>query len=432
MLRRRFQVDEALAVLGDAASLVEQLCIGICHWTVGDTARALSTFTALRARAADGPPDERLAVALGEAGPRGSGSRVGASRRVLDRAVALADGVDDVHLLADLDREHAAWSLLAGPGDAAEAARRTERAAEVHRAAGDEYLHALAMVLLARARNAAGDERAAVALLRDQVAVGRRIGSWDVEQVALVYLGQVLQRGAGPDSARWGEAEQILTGLLARATDPFTEAEVLLPLAYLHMHGGALDTAERELDRYGQLYADLGGNRVSLGNLARARGRLELVRRGGGSLRDLPRHPVAMAAAAAAMWHFRRAERAYRRAGFASGGSAARRDLGTMAAMVGLDVWRTRRSGPVEPLTAALHDLARATVLLRRGDDGGARTGFRAAGAAAVPAGATMLAAVAAAGLAEACHAGGDRDGALVAMRSCVAHIEGVRAGSEQ
>jgi hypothetical protein len=85
------------------------------------------------------------------------------------------------------------------------------------------------------------------------------------------------------------EAERILTGLLAPGLDPFTEAEVLLPLAYLHMNSGALDTAEQELDRYGQLYADLGGNRVSVGNLARARGRLEIVRRGGGSLRDLPR-----------------------------------------------------------------------------------------------------------------------------------------------
>jgi tetratricopeptide (TPR) repeat protein len=427
VLRRRFRIDEALAVLGEARSLAEQLCVGTCHWTVGDPARALSTFRALRARVANGSPDERLAVAIGEA--RATRVRIQGrrSRRVLDRAVALADGVDDVHLLADLDRERAAWSLLAGIGDAAEAARRAERAAGVHRAAGDEYLHALAMVLLARARNASGDEDTAVDLLREQVAVGRRIGSWDVEQLALVFLGQVLQRGAGPDSARWGEAERILTGLLARDLDPFTEAEVLLPLANLHMNGGALGTAEQELDRYGQLYADLGGNRVSAGNLARARGRLEIVRRGGGSLHDLPRHPAAVAAAAAAVWHFRRAARAYRRAGFEPGGSAVRRDLDMVAAMVGLDAWRPR-SGPAEPLSAVLHDLARATVLLRSGDDSGARTGFRAAEAAAVPAGATVLAAVAAAGLAEACHAGGGRDGALAAMRSCVAHIEGVRA----
>jgi hypothetical protein len=53
------------------------------------------------------------------------------------------------------------------------------------------------MILLARARNASGDEDAALAVLREQVEVGRRIGSWDVEQVALVYLGQVLQRESG-------------------------------------------------------------------------------------------------------------------------------------------------------------------------------------------------------------------------------------------
>ena len=427
VLRRRFRVEDALAVLGDAGSLVEQLCVGTCHWTVGDTARALSTFAALQVRVASGPPEARLAVAIGEARVtrvRMEGRR---SRRVLERAVALAEGVDDVHLLADLDRERAAWSLLAGLRDAAAAAYRAERAAEVHRAAGDDYLHALAMILLARAHNASGDEDAALTVLREQVEVGRRIGSWDVEQVALVFLGQILQRGAGPDTARWMEAERILTGLLARGLDPFTEAEVLLPLAQLHMHGGALRTAEQELDRYGQLYADLGGNRVSVGNLARARGRLEIARRGGGSLRDLPRHPAAVAAAVAAMWHFTQAERAYRKAGFGPGQSAARRDLDMVAAMVGLDMWRARRSGPAESLTAVLHDLARATALLRRGDHVSARTGFQATETAAVSAGATVLAAVAAAGLAEACHADGDRDAALAALRSCVAHTEGVR-----
>ncbi len=246
------------------------LAIANTYWTQGNGTDAVGPYEdAERGYAEIGDHDGVFAARIGLArSARISYSRE--KRTLLDAALAAGEGSTDVHLLADLDREHSAWELLVGGHETAMGL--AERAADVHRGVGDRYLLGLAEVLRARALNAAGDRTAALDLMRAQLATATEIGSDELKMVAVVYLAQFLQRGVAVGGHEWAMAKETITDALEEAEDPFTMAELVLPLAHLHTTAGEFAEAERCLDAYSRYYEAVGGNAIGEANLLKAQG----------------------------------------------------------------------------------------------------------------------------------------------------------------
>lgn len=211
------------------------LAIGNTYWTQGNGIDAVGPYEeAARGYADIGDHDGVLAARIGLA----RSARISYSkekRALLDAAIRAGEDSTDIHMLADLDREHAGWDVLVGSHDTAMAL--AERAATVHRDVGDRYLLGLADVVRARAINAAGDRTAALDLMRAQLAIATEIGSDELKMVTVVYVAQFLQRGVAVGGHEWAMAKETITNALEEADDPFTMAELILPLAHLHTGG---------------------------------------------------------------------------------------------------------------------------------------------------------------------------------------------------
>jgi hypothetical protein len=121
--------------------------------------------------------------------------------------------------------------------------------------------------------------------------------------VAVVFLAQFLQRGVAVGGPEWEAAKGTITDALDVADDPFTVAELSLPLTHLHTAAGEFAEAERYLESYGRYYESVGGNAVGEANLLKARARVELARNGGRSVRGFVRLPRS----ASALWRARKA-----------------------------------------------------------------------------------------------------------------------------
>ncbi|RPF20912.1 CHAT domain-containing protein [Myceligenerans xiligouense] len=433
VLRRRARLAEALRVLDAARAAGTDrplLCLaeGNVRWNDGDLPRAVAAFRAAdEAWAAVGDRDGRLAAQLGIA--RCERMTVGrrGGRAALDVAQRTAVDVGDVDLLADLRRERAAWALLAGEHDAA--LSLAQAAAETHRSTGDRYLAGLADILVARAWHAGGDEDRAIGLLHEARARGVEIGSYDLEQLSVIYLGNFLQRAAAPDSPRWHAAETMLREEIDRATDPITRAEMLLPLAHLHLAAGEFDRAQAELDEYLRLYTLVGGNRISTGNFYKARARLELARGGGsGAMRMVRRTPRLIAALRDTRRNLRRAALAYRDAGLEPGRRSIEWHLGVLDLMAAGKPPTSHVTAAGNRFDAALRRLVVGEALRASQRWADARTAYAAAEADAVACGSTVMAVAATACRAEVAVAAGDTGGALDAIRSMLRHTEAIRA----
>jgi CHAT domain len=434
-LRRAGEAAEALRVLenvpaiddsGRSRALVEFARANI-WWAVGDGGRGRAHYEHARnGWAAAGDREGVAAATLGLA----RCLRIQAHRsghEVVRTAADLAEVVGEPHLVADARREQAAWALL--HGNARVAMALADEAAATHRAAGDRYLTAFADILRARALFTDEEREAAVGLMRRQRQVGRELGSADVEMVASVYLGQFLQYGVTPDSPDWWAAEEILTDALERADDPFTRAELLLPLAQLYTSGARIQQARSYLDEYERLYQALGGNQIAVGNLAKARARLALAEHGGLSFRSLRRAPATLRTLTRIRRDFRRAERAYREAGLEPGVQSVRWHISLVDVIAGGGTTGV----PIPQDTRDRLGQARSHLLnaeLMRAADrlAEARGSYAAAEEQASAAGSTTLAVAAAAGLAEVGYMAGDYPGALAAVRSAVRYTEAIRA----
>lgn len=429
--RRRFDIAAALEVVdravrevatGSTEEALLWVCRGHVRWTCAQLDAARSDYDrVLRSPAATSSPELRLAALLGVARCARVRVQRGADAALRDvEETALA--VTEPHLLADVDREQAAWDLLRG--DHQGAMDRAERALAVHEGTGDQFLVGYAQVLRARALNAAGQRDEAAGLLRHQVRVAHRIDSVELRQVASVYLGQFLQRGVAPDSAEWHEAEEVLTRLLEVATDPFTEAEALLPLAQLHTAAGMFAEAEAELDRYGELYTALGGNALGSGNLWKARGRLEMARLAGRPRRA----PSGLVRLTGVLRDLVRARRDYARMGFVDGVRSVDWHLDLVGVLATGRPPRTGlQSSATDDLGRAREGLLAAEFARRAGSWAVASREYAAAEAAAVRAGSTLMAAAASSGAAVAAHAVDDGPTTLAALRRFVDQAEGVR-----
>jgi hypothetical protein len=428
--RRRFHVHDALAGLreGEGGVALPQLALAEANawWTIGDVKQAMPRYrAALHAWTDAGDRDGRLAALIGLA----RCDRVvlaGRERPALAEALAAARGVGDEHLLADLRREQAAWALLSD--DHVEAARLADAASAVHAAVGDSYLKGLADVLSARAVNAAGDNETAISRILTIRATAVRIDAFDLEQICVVYAGQFLQRGAAPDSDRWRQAMDLLSVGLDAATDPFTRAEMLLPMAQLHLAAAEFDRAETELADYQRLYAIIGGNRLSAANLLKARARLELARAGDNPWRAATRTPAALRAVHSARRMLRKAARAYEDAGLDSGMHTVMGHLRAIDVLALGSVRRGGSTGGADRLNTALQQLLEGTRQQAGGDWHRARAAYVEAEAAALDSGATMIAVQAASGRAEVALGAGETAEVLASIRSMLGHAESIRA----
>jgi hypothetical protein len=424
---RSAQGRELLRTLTEANLPLVALAIGNTYWTQGNGADAVAPYDeAERGFATAGDHDGVLAARIGLA----RSARVSYTkekRAYLDSALAAGEGCSDVHLLADLDREHAAWDLLVGSHESAIAL--AERAAAVHREVGDRYMIGLAEVLRARALNAAGDRTSALDLMRAQLAVATEIGSDELKMVAVVYVAQFLQRGVVVGGHEWALAKETITDALEEADDPFTMAELVLPLAHLHTAAGEFAEADRCLDAYSRYYEAMGGNALGEANLLKARARVELARNGGRSVRGFLRLPRSANALRRARKTFRDSARAYEAAGLSAGADG----VGWHLELV--DILGTGHSRGARRLTSTARnslDRARDHLLYAEqqntaGHPAQALNSYRLAEAEAVDAGATMFAIAAAAGSALMAHALGDRGSTAAHIRAAIAHSEQVR-----
>jgi tetratricopeptide (TPR) repeat protein len=403
------------------------LAVANTYWTQGNATDALGPYEkALRGYTDIGDGDGVLAARIGLA--RSARIAYSKDKRVtLDAAITEAAHCTDTHLLADLDREHAAWDLLASDHDSARAL--AERAAEVHIGVGDRYLTGLAEVLRARALNAAGDRTAALDLMRAQLAVATEIGSDELKMVAVVYVAQFLQRGVTVDGHEWAMAKETITDAIEEADDPFTMAELILPLAHLHTAAGEFEDAERCLNEYGEYYAAIGGNAIGRANLLKARARVELARNGGASVRGFLRIPRSLKAMGKAQRIFRRSARAYRTAGLSAGVDSVRWHLEL------IQILGSGHSRGARRLTSTARnalDRARDHLLYAEQENGSghpdrALESYRIAEQEATDAGATMFAIAASAGSAVMAHRLGDNAATATHIRSTIRHSEQIR-----
>lgn len=249
--------------------------VGTLRWTAGDALgareayeRALVGWTelgdAVGTAAATVGLARSLRLTVHESGPQ-----------TATQGYDLAQRCADAHVLADAARELSAWALLRGDHDAA--AHHAREALEIHEGGSDTYLVGSAQILLARAWHATGNRDDGVTMMRDVVASARDIGSVDLELTASIFLGQFLQQGVTPDHPSWNEAVALLSEALDRAEDPVTRAEILLPLAHLWTASNQLEQAAAAVDEYEQMYLLVGGNRIAMANIAKARARLALA-----------------------------------------------------------------------------------------------------------------------------------------------------------
>ncbi|MCE7004553.1 hypothetical protein LWC34_17215 [Kibdelosporangium philippinense] len=234
VLRRQGKSTEGRALLralqpvGGDVPLVA-LAIGNSYWTQGNAADAVESYeAALVGYTSLADADGVFAAKIGLA--RCARMNYDKSRRqVLEDAIEAGSRSKDAYLLADLDREHAGWDLLRGSHETA--LELANRAAAVHREVGDRYLLGLAEILCARALNATGDRSAAIELTRNQIDRAIDIGSDELKMVGVVYLAQFIQRGVVVGTPEWANAKDIINEALEAADDPFTQAELILPLA---------------------------------------------------------------------------------------------------------------------------------------------------------------------------------------------------------
>jgi hypothetical protein len=426
---RRMEIAAVRTISEEDRGLLD-FCLGMAHWSTVSPGRSAelafgrSLETASRL-------DDRPAVIAARLGILRS-RRVNAPRDGWEQSTALLDAAADLqdpHLLADAQREAAAWALLRG-----EHGRALSLAADarlVHEAANDLYLAGLADVLTARALSAEGRKDAAVDLLRHRAGVAETSGAVDLYLVVVVFLGQFLQRGVAPDSPYWSEAESMLRHALTISDDMWTEAEVLLPLAHLWTNAGMIAEAEQALDRYGLLYQALGGNLIATANLEKARARLAMVKDGrlpyGGfeTSNDRP----ALFRLSAVRRTLRRAERLYRRSALHTGAEGVRwhRDL-----LDALSAGTPGKEGAVtdpekDPLGAARGALLEGEKLRGRGRFKEAADTLGQALDAALRAGSTPLAIAAAARQAEVRYAAGDLEATAAATRQAVRLAEAIR-----
>jgi tetratricopeptide (TPR) repeat protein len=433
VLRRQGHGPQARAVLLALRPKVAEaplvaLALANSHWTQGDAVSAREPYEqALAAWTEAGDADGILAARIGLCRcERMNYDKSGLG--LLGTAVAAAEGVTDVHVLADLHREQAAWALLTGDSDAA--LGFAEQAAAVHASVEDRYLQGLADVLRARALNSQHERSLAVELMRRQVDVAITIGSAELKMVAVVYLGQFLQRGVVIGTPEWSAAKEVLDDALEDCDDPFTRAELLLPLAHLYTNSGQFDEAQRCLDEYGTLYQALGGNKIAVANLIKASARLDLARHGGMSLRSVRLNPVALAGLLKIRNDFRRAARAYRRAGLEPGARSARWHI-ELVDILGARRTKGARELPSEgrdALDRSRDNLLRAEFEARAGNLEEALAACRRAEAAAIEAGATTFAVAAASRSAEIALELGDHGQTVVHVRSAIDHAESIRA----
>lgn len=416
----------ALAPVGADVPLVA-LAIGNTFWTQGNATDAIGPYEdALRGYTDIGDHDGVFAARIGLARAARISYRK-EKRTLLDDAINAGADSTDAHLLADLDREQSAWDLLAGDDEAATAL--AGRAAATHRGVGDRYLVGLAEVLRARALNAAGDRTAALELMRAQLATATEIGSDELKMVAVVYVAQFLQRGVAVGGHEWAMAKQTITDALEEADDPFTMAELILPLAHLYTTAGEFDEAERCLDEYSRYYGSIGGNAISSANFLKARARVELARNGGRSIRGFLRLPRSLNSLRRARQMFLESAQAYEQAGLTAGVEGVRWHLQLV------DILGSGHSKGARRLTSTARnalDRARDHLFYAEQQNTArnpamALESYRNAEAEAVEAGATMFAVAAAAGSALMAHALGDDAGTATHIRAAINHAEQVR-----
>ncbi|SMD27481.1 CHAT domain-containing protein [Kibdelosporangium aridum] len=417
---------QALRPAGAEVPLVV-LAVANTYWTQARATEAIGPYKDAERGYADlGDPDGVLAARIGLA----RAARMSYQKdkwEVLDAAIAAGDGSTDIHLHADLHRERSAWEVLVGNHESATAF--AERAADVHRSVGDRYLIGLAEVLRARALNAAGDRSAALDLMRTQLAAATEIGSDELKMVTVVYVAQFLQRGVAVGGPEWALAKKTITDALEEAEDPFTVAELILPLAHLHTTGGEFAEAERCLDEYGRCYEAMGGNAIGTANLLKARARLELARNGGRSVRGFLRLPRSLNAVRQARKTLRASARAYEEAGLSAGADSARWHLELV------DILGSGHSKGARRLTSTARDAldrARDHLLYAEQQNAAGNTAlaldsYRTAEAEAVDSGATMFAIAAAAGSALMAYALGDHTATAEHIRAAIRHSEKIR-----
>ncbi len=443
VLRRSGRPDDAAATASRAASTdgldpcdraLLLLAEGHAYWSLGRSQQARGRYLEAGLVSAGESDEWTVAARLGAA-RAGRINLDAAAGRVAADALAVASAVGDPDLLADAQRENAAWALMRG--DAPAARSLAEAAARTHDRAGDRYLGGLARVLRARALSADGNTDAAVDAVRAEVAAGREVGAAELVMTASVYLGQFLQRAATPDSERWREGVDVLLGALADAADPVTEAELLLPLAHLWIASGEWPAARNAIGRYEALYEAAGGNAVADANAAKARARLRIAEGGElqyGGFRAARTLPVLIAGDRL----LRRAERLYRRARLPAGAGSVRQQRDMLDALAG-----SRRIGPlpkgtsIDPaglaaeaggaLARARDEFLRGSALHARGRNRDAATAFAESQRLALSADSTMLAVAAAARRAEAASDADDRDQARLGVRDAVRLTERVR-----
>jgi tetratricopeptide (TPR) repeat protein len=426
---RRLEIASVRAGSAQDRALLD-FGFGMLHWSSVTPGRGAEHAFASSLRLAEGLGDRPAVVAarLGVLRSR----RVNAPRDGRSEATDLLDAateVGDPHLLADARREAAAWALLRGEHD--RALTLAAQARRVHDDANDLYLAGLADVLTARALSAQGNKDAAVDLLRERAREAETTGAVDLYLVLVVFLGQFLQRGVGPDSPHWSEAESMLRRALTISDDMWTEAEVLLPLAHLWTNAGMVAEAEQALDRYGLLYQALGGNLIASANLEKARARLALVTAGrlpyGGF--ETPKDPRGLFRLAAVRRTLRRAERLYRRSALHTGADGVRwhRDLLDALSAGAPGTEGTARAGESGPLDAARDALLKGEKLRARGRLPEAAAELGRALEEALRAGSTPLAIAASARRAEVHFAAGDLAATASATRQAVRHAESIR-----
>lgn len=403
------------------------LAIATTFWTQGNGIEAVEPYEeAERGYLAIGDRDGVLAARIGLA--RAARISYTREKRVrLDAALAAGADCTDVHLLAELDREHAAWDLLVGDHESAMAL--AERAADVHRSVDDRFLTGSAEVLRARALNAAGDRTAALDLVRTQLATATEIGSDELKMVTVVYLAQFLQRGVAVGGHEWALAKETITNALEEAEDPFTMAELSLPLAHLHTTAGEFAEAQRCLDLYSRCYEAVGGNKIGEANMLKARARLEVARNGGLSVRGFLRSPRSARALWRARKTFHASARAYEEAGLTAGADGVRWHLDLVDILGSGQSKGARRltSDARDALDRARDHLLYAEQQNTAGNPAMALESYRTAEAEAVESGATMFAIVAAAGSALMAHALGDHAATATHIRSAIGHSERIR-----
>ncbi|GAB3170837.1 hypothetical protein GCM10027059_37970 [Myceligenerans halotolerans] len=437
VLRRRGRLPEAAHVLQTVRRdgpdhVLLTFAEANLRWNEDDLKRARTLYgAAYQAWDQAGNREGRLAAQLGFA--RCERITVGRTERsTLHAAERTAVEVRDEDLLADLQRERAAWALIDGEHDAAR--RFAGVASETHRRTGDQYLAGLADVLVARAWNAGGDENRAIDLLQEVRARSVEIGSVDLRLLSVTYLGQILQRGAAPDSARWQAAEAMLAEEVDDTRPSITRAEMLLPLAHLHLAAGEFDQAADELDEYMRLYTAAGGNRVSTGNYYKAQARLALARGGGGgAIRSVRHTPRLIAAVTAARRDLRRAARSYRDAGLEPGQRSIEWHIGVLDLMaVGRPLKRRLSADVANQFDMALEKLVQGERFRTTGRWKAARAAYVEAESRAIACEATAMAVAATACRAEAAYAAGAADEALDAIRSMLRHSEAIRGAVSQ